>query len=479
MDYVKYMLVLVVMFVDSDAGGHEESHDHVKVHVPEFFHHDHHTKVITIHHHHHKPKKEHHHHHHHHKPIIPYGPPKFYHTHHHAKSSSHIVSKGHTSVGKNHGNHEHHGKQGHHEKHGHFGHHSHSGHDGHHSYKHHDAPSYDPASINYDPPMVNYAPPSVNYSPSASYGSDHSSFLPSVPNIPSPQIHGVVHTVQQVKVFDSLPGALKTGSTGYEVTEHGDEGEEDVFSSVNSLSESYPGTFGDLRNAAEQSDPYSDTDITHSNSHQSPNTDPFSNAQPQTSYANLEDFKIQSQSAQSIPNVQPSYSGVTGFSNAQPQNSYANLDDFTMQSQAAHSIPNFQPSYSGVTGFSNVQPQTSYANHEDFTIQSQSTQSIPNVQPSYFGVTGFSNIEPQPTYANREDFIIQSQSAQSIPNVQPSYSGVTGFDNNDNSVLANDLSGASILSFAEADQDDTPVSFSREAGLQRAINTGGIETVAY
>ncbi|XP_069365222.1 uncharacterized protein [Maniola hyperantus] len=367
MDYVKYILVLVVLFVDSDADGHEESHDHVKVHVPEFFHHDHHTKVITIHHHHHKPKKEHHHHHHHHhKPIIPHGPPKFHHTHHHAKSSSHIVSKGHSSVGnKIHGNHGHHGKQGHHGKHGHSGHHSHSGHDGHHSYKHHDVPSYDPPPINYDPPTVNYAPPSINYSPTPSFGSDHSSFLPSVPNIPSPQLHGVVHTVQQVKVFDSLPGALNTGSTGYQVTEQGDESEEDVFSSVNSLSESYPGTFGHLKNAAEQSDSFSNTGITHSNYNQSPNTDPFSNAQPQTSYANLEDFTI------------------------------------------------------------------------------------------------------------------QSQSAQSIPNVQPSYSGVTGYDNSDNSVLGNDLGGASVLSFAEADQDDTPVSFSREAGLQRAINTGGIETVAY
>ncbi|XP_039763121.1 la-related protein Larp4B-like [Pararge aegeria] len=344
--YVLNVLVLVVLFVGSDAGGHEESHhDHINLHVPEFIHHDHHTKVITIHHHHHKPKKEHHHHHHHHhqKPNILHGPPKYHHSHHHTKSSSHSVSKGHsTHLGQNsHGNHGHKKKQGH------------SGHHGHHNYKH------------YETPAINYAPP-VKHNPSPSFGSDYGAFSPSVPNIPSSQVHGVVHTVQQVKVFDSLPGAFKTGGTGYEVREQGDEGDEDVFTSVNSLSHSYPEAFGYARNAAaQQSDPFSD--IIHSNTNQSPNTDPFAGAQP------------------------------------------------------------------------------------------------------------------QPNYSNLEDFTIQTQSAHTLPSAQPSYAEFTGNDNIDNSDIGigNGFSGDPVLSFAEAAEDDSPVSFSREAGLEHAINTGGIETVAY
>ncbi|XP_023938743.2 polycomb group protein Pc-like [Bicyclus anynana] len=325
MDITKYILVLVVLFVDSDAGGHEESHhDHVKLHVPEFIQHDHHTKVITIHHHHHKPKKEHHHHHHHHhqKPHIPYAPPKYHYNHKHSKSSSHSVSKGHTSVGpKSHGKHH-----GHHGKHGSAGH-------GHHS-------------------------------PSPSFESNYGAFLPSVPKIPSPQIHGVVHTVQQVKVFDSLPGGIKTGDSGYQVTEQEEEGEDDVFTSVNSLSQSYPGAYGYEGNAAEQNH-YSDA--AHFSTNQSPNTDPFAAAQPQPTYSNIEDFATQNQATQSSSNMQPSYSEITDYNT--PENSLIGL-------------------------------------------------------------------------------------------------GNGGSDH-------------SLLSYADAAQDVTPVSFSREAGTQHAINSGGVETIAY
>lgn len=336
------------------------------MHVPEFIEHDHHTKVITIHHHHHKPKKEHHDHHH--KPIIPYGPPKYHFNHHHSKSSSHSVTKGHhtTLLGKkSRGKHGHHGHQG---KHGHSGldsGHKVDGHTHHESPSSYDPPSYDPPS--YDKPIVNYAPPSVNYNSGSSYGSDYGPFLPSVPSIPSPQVHGIEHTVQQIKLYNTVPGGLKTG--GYEVVEQGDGGE-DVFTSVNSLSQSYPGAYGYGNHAAaEQSDPFSD--IAQSNTNQAPNANPFLNAQPQPIYTSLENFKVQSQPAEPILNVQ---------------------------------------------------------------------------QPYY---------EPYPQGTEYEN------------------------GDNDNLVIGHDVSGPSALSYDDAAQDDTPVSFSREAGTQHAINTGGIETVAY
>ncbi|CAK1554838.1 unnamed protein product [Leptosia nina] len=281
MDLIKYLSVLVIFFVDSDAGGHGGKHHvNLKIHLPEFIHHDHHKKVITIHHHHHKPKKEHHHHHHHHKPHTPHG--HHYH-HHHKKTSTHAVSKGHSN---HHGHgHGHHGL-GHH-GHGHHGH-------GHHGHKAHDTPIvYDPPTVNFEPPTYNYQPPAINYEP-PSYDYSPNTFThdfgytPAAPSAPeAPRVHGVVHTVKQVKVFDSLPNSLhgiaKPGNT-YEVTEEGND-DDDVFTAVNSGSQAFPGTFGFVKSAVADNEPFNA--IPQDNSYVSKN--PFANAIQQP-YANLETF---------------------------------------------------------------------------------------------------------------------------------------------------------------------------------------------
>lgn len=223
----------------------------MKLHIPEFHHHDHHKKVITIHHHHHAPKKEHHHHHHHHKPQIPHG---HHYSHHHKKV--HLKTQT-VSKGTGHGHHGHHGSH-----HKHHGHHGHRGHHGHH-HGHHDSPGY---GYQYEPPAV----PSVSYTPNSipTYEDDYSPPVPSYDSgIPitsfsapqAPHVHGISHTVKQVKVFDSLPGALpnKHSGKGYEVTEEGDEGE-DAFISLNNIHNTYPATFGYVRAAGSQptNDPF-------------------------------------------------------------------------------------------------------------------------------------------------------------------------------------------------------------------------------
>lgn len=232
--------------------------------------------------------------------------------------------------------------------------------------------------MNYNPPVVNYEPPQVNY-PNTNFVQDYTPFVPSVPG--NPQVRGVVHTVKQVKVFDSLPGALQgnTGkpvSHGYEVTEEGDEGEEDVFTAVNSLPQSFPGTYGFVKNAAPA------------------NNDPFSD--------------ISQQSTASVPNHDP-------FAAAPQPTSFGNIEGFTGQN--------------GVLG------------------TSVPTQGIifSSVQPSQF--TGNDASE-------------------------------TGFDDIGNTIIG-DISSTAFLSPEEGFNDDTPVSFNREAGIQQTIKTGGIETVVY
>lgn len=356
--------------------------DHVKLHIPEFIHHDRHTKVITIHHHHHKPKKEHHHHHHHHhqpKPHKPHG-----HHYHHHKTSTHSVSKGHSS---HHGHGGHSGHHGHHKHHGHnsHGHHGHHGHE----HKHHDSSSisYDPPSISYDQPITSYEPPKFNYNAGPSYPSDYGSFVPSVPNIPSsPHLHGVVHTVKQVKIFDSLPGAIpgtqsgigKPPSHGYEVKEEEEEGDDDVYTAVNSLSQTYPSTYGYVRNAAPSS-----------------GNDPFSTIQ---------------QSTAQVPSHDP-------FAEIEQPTSYGNIG--------------------GVTG-SAVAFATSIPTH---------SAALPSVQPSQF--------------------------------VGNDISGATGFDDPDNIIIGDVSSTAYLSPEGEGFNDDSPTSFSREAGIQQTIKTGGVESFVY
>lgn len=252
MDLSKYLTLLVVWCLEGgEAGGGGKHHDHVKIHLPEFHHHDHHKKVITIHHHHHQPKKEHHHHHHHnHKPHIPHG--HFY-SHHNKKVhlKTKTISKG---SGHHHGSHGHHGHHGHHgSQHKHHDHHTHHGHNyGHHGY-HHDAPAV--PSFSHTPNVI----PSYDDGYSSSYSPSIPSYDSGIPNtgytVPQvPHVHGIAHTVKQVKVFDSLPGALpnKGGGHGYEVTEEGEDGDE-AFISVNNLQNTYPATFGYVRGATSPS----------------------------------------------------------------------------------------------------------------------------------------------------------------------------------------------------------------------------------
>ncbi|KAM3968830.1 uncharacterized protein ACR2FA_001184 [Aphomia sociella] len=264
MNIIKYLSVLVVFCLENgETGGHgEKHHDHVRIHMPEFIHHDHHTKVITIHHHHHKPKKEHHHHHHHHhhKPHVPHVP----HYHHHHKKL-HVTTK---TVSKGHGHKSHHGHHGHHSHHGHHGHHGHHTHHGHHGHHHHDPVAYDPPSTTFEEDFDSSFTPSV-----PSYGGISQS--PQYQGI-TPQVHGITHTVKQVKVFDSLPGAIPSNSNsnpshGYEVTE-ADEDDDDAFTSINSLQESYPGTYAFVRGA------------------DAPTHDPFAQLSPQTALQTHDPF---------------------------------------------------------------------------------------------------------------------------------------------------------------------------------------------
>ncbi|KPI96152.1 PREDICTED: protein doublesex-like [Papilio xuthus] len=363
MDLSKYLAIVIVLFVDSgETGGHGgKHHDHVKLHMPEFIHHDHHTKVITIHHHHHKPKKEHHHHHHHHHQPKPHIPHHHYNHHHHKTTlKTTTVSKGHKQAG--------HGHSGHHGHHSHHGgsHGSHGGHYGHHGSSHHDTPSF-----NHNIPSVSHDPGHV------SFEDDFKSFTPSIPvNIPNnPHVHGVVHTVKQVKVFDSLPGSIKSnsgsGSNGYEVTEEGEEGDEDAFTSINTIPQTYQGTYGFVRNAA-QAENYPGVAL---QSAVQLNHDPFSAAPGPSAFSGLENFSSDGQD--SFPS------------------SFAN------QGTNGHTLPEFS-----------------------------------------------------------------GQTEQ-----------ISGFDDPENSFVGNDISGTSLLS-AEAN-DDIPVTYSREAGIQQSVKTGGLQTVVY
>ncbi|XP_014366414.2 protein doublesex [Papilio machaon] len=366
MDLSKYLAFVIVLFVDGgESGGHGgKHHDHVKLHMPEFIHHDHHTKVITIHHHHHKPKKEHHHHHHHHHQPKPHIPQHHYNHHHHKTTlKTTTVSKGHKQVG-----HGHAGHHGHHSHHGSsHGTHGHGGHYGHHGPSHHDSPSF-----NHDIPSISHDPGHV------SFEDDFKSFTPSIPvNIPhNPHVHGVVHTVKQVKVFDSLPGSIKSntgsGSNGYEVTEEGDEGDEDAFTSINTIPQTYQGTYGFVRSAAPQAETYPGVAL---QSTVQLNHDPFSAAPGPSAFAGLENFSSDGQD--SFPS------------------------SLATQSTNGHALPEF-------------------AGHTE---------------------------------------------------------QISGFDDPENSFVGNDISSTSLLS-AEAN-DDIPVTYSREAGIQQSVNTGGLQTVVY
>ncbi|KAJ2954260.1 hypothetical protein O0L34_g2509 [Tuta absoluta] len=227
MELLKCLAVLAVLCVDAGegGGGHgEKHHDHLRIHIPKFIHHDHHKKMITIHHHHAKPKENHHHHHHHHKKVVHV--PQH---HHHVKKTHHTESK-HTS--SHHGGHGHHGHHGHH-----HGHHKHHGHHGHGHGHHHD-----------DFPAVSYG------GPSGFVEEEYTPYSPPADTYPGvPQVHGIQHTVKQVKVYDSLPGVIPQNNGhggGYQVTEEAED--DDSFSPVNGIQQAFPATYGYLRGAAPQ-----------------------------------------------------------------------------------------------------------------------------------------------------------------------------------------------------------------------------------
>lgn len=217
MDFIKYLTLLVVFFCDViESGGHGGSHDHIKLYVPEFHHHKHHTKYVTIHHHHKKPKKEQHHHHIH----IPKSHPLNHYGHYHRTKKGHktTLKTTTTHVGSGLG-------------HGHHG----------HSHHHH----HDPSS-NYETPVYG-----DHFS---SQAAPHVVPFSSIPHIPSAaKVRGISHTVKQLKVFDSLPGATPggNGDKGYEVNENSEEEEEeDSFTAVNNIHDVYPPKFNFLQSAS-------------------------------------------------------------------------------------------------------------------------------------------------------------------------------------------------------------------------------------
>ncbi|VVD02785.1 unnamed protein product [Leptidea sinapis] len=275
-----------------------------------------------------------------------------------------------------------------------MGHHGHQGHHGHgvkHDYPsinyqppvvNYDPPTiqyesptvnYQPPAVNYQPPAVNYEPPAVNYEPPSTNFEYTPTYNHDVPSLTSgqniPQVRGVVHTIKQVKVFDSLPGAIpgagpNTGH-GYQVTEEGNDDEDDVFTAVNTLPQTFSGTYGFIRNAAAA--PQHDfTDLPHQGSQNSNNHDPFA--------------------ASIVP---------TAFSN---------LETFTNNDVKEPSAP------------------------EEFS----------------------GHIE-----------------------------GTNGFDDVANVIIGSDMGSRALLATSGGLNDETPVSFSRVAGFQESVKTGGLETVEY
>lgn len=193
-------------------------------------------------------------------------------------------------------------------------------------------------------------------------------------------MHGVTHTVKQVKVFDSLPGALPNvggGGHGYEVTEEGEE-DDDVFTTVNQLQNRFPATFGYVRSAAAE-----------------PTNDP---------YSELTQSAIPTQfAAAPVP--------TTALSDG--------IETFTGSVQS------------------------------DPFASSAPTQGIglPSAQPS-------------------ADYPVTFQAE--------------GFDGQLNSFTGSDGKDGSFISHEENNiSDDTPVTFTREAGIQQTTNTGNVETLVY
>ncbi|CAG5007085.1 unnamed protein product [Parnassius apollo] len=170
-----------------------------------------------------------------------------------------------------------------------------------------------------------------------------------------------------------------SGSYGYEVTEEG-EGDEDAFTSINTIPQSYPATYDFVRSAAPQ------------------HTD--------------------------------SYPGIALQSSVQ-----SNHDPFA-------TVP--QP-----TDFSALENFSSDGQSDAFAVSLPEQEVLSNAHAPLGFASGHVNPE-----------------------------SVSDYDDTENTYVGNDISGTAFLSTAEAN-DDSPVSFSREAGIQQTTKTGGIETIVY
>lgn len=187
-------------------------------------------------------------------------------------------------------------------------------------------------------------------------------------------MHGIQTTVKQVKVFDSLPGGPgATPGHGYQVTEEGHD-DDDTFTSVNSIQQQFPATYGYLRGAAGQ---------TH---------DPFAELTP-------------------------------------------------------HSIG-----------------------------QSHEFAALPQPTSGLDGAESFTGTVSDPFAAAPTQGA--SPSAPTAPEFPVSFQPEGGFDNPANSFGGSD-GGTASFSEDKTGNDESPVSYSRVAGVQQTYNTGGTETVVY
>lgn len=183
-------------------------------------------------------------------------------------------------------------------------------------------------------------------------------------------------------MFDSLPGAIQPSaaggvSTGYQVTEEGNEDEDDAFTSINTIPQAYAGTYGFVRSAAPQP------------------ADPFGVALQSTVQTNHDPFAASPQPT--------AFSGLENFAGGGQSNAFGGLPAQGVLSNA-HAPPEFASAP--------ISPET-----------------------------------------------------------------LSGFEAPGSAFVGNDIGGTASLS--DVTNDDTPVSYSREAGIQQTVKTGGIETLVY
>lgn len=100
--------------------------------------------------------------------------------------------------------------------------------------------------------------------------------------------------------------------------------------------------------------------------------------------------------------------------------------------------------------------------------------------------SGLSEVETFTTNAHNNPFASPGSTQGAIPSVQSTPEFPVNFQGNDGGFgnpansFVGDSGGTNLLSIDEKSaNEDTPVSFQREAGLQQTITTGGVETLTY